>query len=118
MTQSNTKSTSSAHTPSYNTQRHDQGVAVHIDLPGVRKEDVTITTEHQQLHVTAARQNAIPESWTLLNQTERPNAYVLKLKVHQDLDLANTAAQFSNGVLSLQINKRKESLPRQIEIEE
>ena len=111
-----TTSTPNTYTPQYSTVRHDKGVIVNIDLPGVSKEDVTITSEKQQLHVTATRKSHTPDSWTLLNQVERPNAYLLKLNVHKDLDLSKAAAQFNNGVLSLNITKRQQSLPRQINI--
>ncbi|MFC5049332.1 Hsp20/alpha crystallin family protein [Rubritalea spongiae] len=102
--------------PKYSTITHDEGVHIHIDLPGVAKEAVSITSEKQQLKIVAKRENAQEESWSLLNQVERPSNYELALNVHSDLDLATTSAQLNKGVLKVSILKREDSLPKKINI--
>jgi HSP20 family protein len=94
------------------------GVQVSVDLPGVAKQDVTITSEKQQLKIQAQRSDSTPEEWNLVNNSARPTNYELVLNIHPDLDLNKTAARVENGVLSIQIDRRDESLPRQIKIDQ
>ncbi|MGJ8673560.1 Hsp20/alpha crystallin family protein [Rubritalea sp.] len=118
MSETNTTSPQKSTTlnPRYNTVTHEKGVHIHIDLPGVNKQDISITSEKTQLKISATRENAQPEAWTLLNQVERPSSYQLKLNVHSDFDLSSTTAQLEHGVLKLSLSKREESLPRQINV--
>ena len=116
MTETNTATFSKAQAPKYSTIAHDKGVHLHIDLPGVAKDAVSITSEKQQLKISAKRENAQEEEWNLLNQVERPSSYELTLNVHSDLDLSSTSAQLDKGVLKVSILKREDSLPKQINI--
>jgi HSP20 family molecular chaperone IbpA len=103
-------------TPQYKANAEDHGVTLQIDLPGATKKDLTITSEKQQLTIQAVRNTETPSDWSLLNQTQRPENYKLKLNIHPDLDLSTATATFELGVLRLKLNKREENLPRQIDI--
>ena len=94
------------------------GILVSVDLPGVAKQDVTITSTKQQLKIQAQRSDSTPEEWSLVNNSTRPTNYQLVLNIHPDLDLNKTSASVDNGVLSIQIDRRDESLPRQIQIDQ
>ncbi len=103
---------------SYTSTSTKIGVLVAVDLPGVAKQDITITSEKQQLKIQAHRSDSTPEEWSLVNNSSLPTHYELVLNIHPDLDLNKTTARVENGVLSLQIERRNESLPRQIEIDQ
>ena len=102
----------------YKTTTTKLGVLVTVDLPGVAKQDVTITSEKQQLKIQAQRSDSTPKEWSLVNNSSRPTHYELVLNIHPDLDLNKTSANVENGVLSIQIDRRDESLPRQIKIDQ
>ena len=102
----------------YKTTTTKLGVLVTVDLPGVAKQDVTITSEKQQLKIQAQRSDSTPEEWSLVNNSTRPTNYELVLNIHPDLDLNKTSARVENGVLNLQIDRRDESLPRKIQIDQ
>ncbi|MEO1856274.1 MAG: Hsp20/alpha crystallin family protein [Rubritalea sp.] len=104
--------------PSYTSASTKTGVIVTVDLPGVAKLGVTITSEKQQLKIQALRSDSTAEGWNLVNNSSRPTHYKLVLNIHPDLDLNKTSARVENGVLNLQIRRRDESLPRQIEIDQ
>jgi HSP20 family protein len=104
--------------PQYKSTTTKLGVLVSVDLPGVAKQDITITSEKQQLKIQAQRSDSTPEEWNLINNSARPASSELVLNIHPDLDLDKTAAQVENGVLSIQIDRRDESLPRQIKIDQ
>ena len=48
--------------PAYDVREDDGQAVLQVALPGVRKEDLTITVEGQALVVTADRSDAAPET--------------------------------------------------------
>ena len=102
--------------PDYTTENTEQGVVLSIELPGVLKQDTKITSVGNTINILAKRENSIPEEWQLINQARLNEEYALEIELHQDFDLANTKASFSNGILKLEIVKHEAVLPRQINI--
>ena len=115
---SSKESTPSTARAQYKSTTTKLGILVSVDLPGVAKQDVTITSTKQQLKIQAQRSDSTPEEWSLVNNSTRPTNYQLVLNIHPDLDLNKTSASVDNGVLSIQIDRRDESLPRQIQIDQ
>jgi len=102
--------------PDYSSEITDNGVILKIELPGVLKQNTSITTEAHTLTVQAKREHNIPGDWQLINQTQLTEEYALKLELSADFNLADTKASFSNGILKLEITKHESVLPRKIEI--
>lgn len=115
---SSKESTPSTARAQYKSTTTKLGILVSVDLPGVAKQDVTITSTKQQLKIQAQRSDSTLEEWNLVNNSTRPTNYQLVLNIHPDLDLNKTSASVDNGVLSIQIDRRDESLPRQIQIDQ
>lgn len=102
--------------PTFYVAEQESGISVEIDLPGVAKENTKVTSEGDQLTVAATRNDKTPEEWNLLNQSSSVTDYHLKLNLNPKLDLAKTKATFQNGTLILEIPKKEEALPKQIDI--
>ena len=102
--------------PNYKVTNTETGASISIDLPGVKKEDVKLTSERESLKVIAPRTQSTPEDWQLINQATKPEGYELELELSQDLNTSAAEAKFENAVLTLIINKHESSLPREISI--
>lgn len=102
--------------PDYKSETTENGVVLNIELPGVLKENATITSEANTLSIRAKRENGIPEEWQLINQSKLTEEYTLELELSKDFNLADTKANFSNGILKLEIAKHEAVLPRKIDI--
>ena len=102
--------------PNYKVTNNDTGAIIAIDLPGVTKEDVKLTSERESLQLTASRSQSTPDGWQLINQATKPEGYELNLELDSTLNLAAAEAKFENAVLILNISKHEESLPREISI--
>lgn len=102
--------------PSYRASEGESGVTLHVALPGVRKEAVDLSFRENILSIRASREDSTPADWQVRREAAKPDAYELKIRLHGSLDPAKTSAALANGVLSLQIGKRDEALPRRIEI--
>ena len=102
--------------PNYKVSNSDTGAVISIDLLGVKKEDVKLTSERESLKLTADRNQSTPDSWRLINQAAKPEGYELELELDSTLNLSSAEAKFENAVLSLNISKHEASLPREISI--
>lgn len=111
-----TESETRTSVPHYTSSTTDTGLELKIDLPAVRKENIKLSSEGNELSLTAKRESSAQENWQLINNQLTPTEYKLSLEVHPDLDLTSVAASLAQGVLSLSISKKEAALPREINI--
>lgn len=89
---------------------------VHLDLPGVREEDVDLTIERNVVSVRANRGSPRQDSDELLVD-ERPHGeFTRQLFLGENLDPARLTASYDGGVLTLTIPVAEESKPRRVRI--
>ena len=105
--------------PRYNTRRVDEhtwelGVAV----PGVKREDVEVSLEDNELEVVAHRRSTVPDNWRPL-QVERfaPTSYRLELTLGIDVDPERISAKLEDGILTLRLPVAEAAKPRRISVE-
>lgn len=78
-----------------------------IDLPGVNKEDVSVSLKEGNLTVTCKKiENKKDESVFLLKERFE-GTYSRSYYVGDEIKIQDISAKMENGVLSLMINKRK-----------
>jgi HSP20 family protein len=102
-----------------------EGYRIHVDLPGVRKEDVEINVEDDVLSVRAQRKpytvgvtsadSAAKAAQAFLNEV-RTGTFQRSFRLAKDADVTAVNASMSEGVLEVRVAKRKEAQPRKIEI--
>ena len=80
----------------------DEHAVISIDLPGVRPEQITVTTEHRTLQVKAERDGR--------------QAIVRHYAIEPKFDLGQVQAHLALGVLTLTLPKAAEAKPRQIAV--
>ena len=102
--------------PTFFVSENDSGISIEVDLPGVNKENTKITSEDNNLTLNATRESSSPPDWNLLNQSHPPTDYKLKLALNPKLNLTKTKATFQKGTLILEVPKKEEALPKQINI--
>ena len=82
----------------------DGSASISIEVPGVLKEDVVVTTEASKLEVTVSKKLNKPVKF--VKSWEVPNIY----------DLPKTASVLVNGILTIQVPRSKTSLKRTVNI--
>ena len=89
-------------------------ILLHADLPGVRKDDITINIDNGKMILSGMRY--IPTngaaSWRELADVEFRRTFA----VPQSIDINNVHAELKDGVLHLHLPKSESAKPRQIEI--
>jgi len=89
---------------------------VHIDLPGIDKDDVDLTVERNVVSIRAERRPAREEGDEVIVD-ERPHGiFTRQLFLGDNLDANNLSADYDRGVLMLTIPVADESKPRRVQL--
>ena len=91
--------------------------SLHLDLPGVKKEDVKITYNNGQLVISGERKSENVHKDATYHHVERAfgkyyRAFNLPEKIVED----KINADFKDGMLNITIPKAEETKPKQIEV--
>lgn len=88
----------------------DDGYLARLDLPGVRKDDISLQLEESYLEVKATR------SFEGEGDESRSLDYRKRFKVPEDVDTQAIVATYEDGVLSLSLPKGEKAKPQQIKV--
>lgn len=101
-------------TPATDIIEEEARYVLRSDIPGVQKEDLSITVENNMLEIEG---KASRELFKLNSSDESPDyAYRRKFRLNQDIDSTNINAHLENGVLTLALGKSEALKPRKIEV--
>lgn len=90
-------------TLTYDVQEDDKTWTLSLDMPGVAREDLSITIDGAVIRVET--------------KAEAKRQYKAAYELAEEIDAANTSAKLENGVLTLSLAKKQpESKARTIEI--
>jgi HSP20 family protein len=100
--------------PAVDVYENEKEILLHADLPGVRKDDITINIDNGKMILSGMRY--IPTTgaaaWRELADVEFRRTFA----VPQSIDISNVQAELKDGVLHLYLPKSESARPRQIEI--
>ena len=96
--------------------RKDDTFYVHLDLPGVRPDDVDLTVERNVLTVHAERRGPTDEGVELLANERPQGTFTRQLFLGDTLDTENLQADYDAGVLTLRIPVAEQAKPRKVSI--
>lgn len=96
--------------------RRGNHVVAHLDVPGVRPEDVDITVERNVLTVRATRHLDIAEDDERIVGERRHGELVRQLQLGDSLDTQRVSADVTDGVLTLRIPVAETATPRKVEV--
>jgi HSP20 family molecular chaperone IbpA len=81
---------------------------VYADVPGVKKDDVTVKYHEGKLELEASRTLPSDEGW--------PSDFRRVFSIGPDVDVDRITAELENGILCVHLPKRDAVKPRQIPI--
>jgi HSP20 family protein len=91
----------------------DDHYLVHVDLPGVKKEDVSVELQSGLLTISGVRTPIESKA----QRQERPyGAFTRSLTLPEGIDADAIAADYVDGVLTLTVPKPEGSKPRKIAV--
>jgi len=100
--------------PAVDIFENESEILLHADLPGVRKDDITINIDNGRLILSGIRYISTTGAlaWRELADVEFRRTFA----VPQSIDINSVHAELKDGVLHLHLPKSESAKPRQIEI--
>lgn len=105
--------------PRYQARKvEDHAWELRVTLPGVRREDVSVSLEDDELEIVAERKSRTPENWRRVGVARRiPDRYRLELGLGVVVDPEKIAARLEDGVLTVQLSAPEEARPKRISVD-
>ncbi|WP_300461451.1 Hsp20/alpha crystallin family protein [Desulfobacula sp.] len=100
--------------PTVDIYENDDEILLHADMPGVKKEDISVNIDNGTLSLSGVRRfdNKGVSKWEEFSDVE----YVRSFSVPQSIDVEQVEAELKDGVLKLHLPKSEVAKPKMIEI--
>ena len=97
----------------------DKAYTVHADLPGVKKDDIHIAIDGEQVSITAETRNekAVKEGDRMLRTERHAGKYHRTFALGNVVDEAAASAKYVDGVLEVTLPKKVAPAARRITIQ-
>lgn len=96
----------------------DDHYEIIADLPGVDKDDLSVTVENNVLTIEAnTEQSTEQKDGQMLRRERRIGSYLRTFNLGQDIKDSDINAALKNGVLTLEVPKSEEAIPNRKRIE-
>ncbi len=90
-------------TPKYSVSNNEDAYEVEVYVPGVTKDQVSVTLEKDTLTVVASRSSVKPENWKLVSGEYSSTDYELKLNINVDVNEDKISAKTEDGVVTISL---------------
>lgn len=103
--------------PAVDVRETDESFVFTAELPGLTKQDVSITLEDNVLTLTGERQFETGEAKNEFRRIERSyGRFTRSFTLPNDVDNDRVEANYGDGLLTVTVPKTEKSKPRKIEI--
>lgn len=103
--------------PAMDVVENDREIAIRIDLPGIKPEDVKVELEDNVLTVSGEVGDTIEKEGDRYHYRERNyGSFQRSLRLPSTVDTDKVDASFDNGVLNIVLPKLPQAQPKQISI--
>jgi HSP20 family protein len=113
-----TDSPSAVWSPSTDLVETDDDFRLHLDVPGMTKDDITINLQNRTLTVSGERSSERTDESEEFVRVERAfGTFHRTFTLPDTVDADHIEATYDNGVLTISVPKTEERTRRQIEIQ-
>ena len=105
--------------PAVDVSENDERYVVRAELPGVKKDDISVTLEDDVLHISGETrsEHEEKEQGRVIRQERHYGKYVRSLRLASAVDEQKIKAKYKDGVLELVLPKSESVKPKQIAVE-
>ena len=104
--------------PRVDIEEHEDRFEVHADLPGVKKDEISVTVENGTLTIKGERSRSSNEEKNPLRRSERVyGAFSRSFRLGEQIIADKITAHYRDGVLTLGVPRAEAARPRSIEVE-
>ncbi|MBC8010114.1 MAG: Hsp20/alpha crystallin family protein [Burkholderiales bacterium] len=102
--------------PRYQVNETPEAYGLTVELPGVAKDGLELSVDHEQIRVFGRRAWRKPEAWTALHRETRDFSYELVLEHGRVIDTDKVHAELRDGVLRVSLPKVESRKPRKVAV--
>jgi len=104
--------------PALDVLEDNNNLIVRVELPGVKKEDISISLHESTVTISGERRNEKRYEGSETSREERFfGRFTRSFQLPKAVDPAKVKANYSEGILTVTLPKAEEAKPRQIEIQ-
>ena len=103
--------------PATDILEREDGFYVYMDIPGVRREDLSIDINENELTVTGRALQGATEKESFLEVQFGPGEYVRAVSLSDRVDRERITANLKDGVLTLHLPRLEQLAPRRIPVQ-
>ena len=111
-----TQEQSEAVKPRYHVQTAAESYSVQVELPGVKKDAVSLNLDRNVLTVRGRRSTTPHADWKPLHRELNDVDYLLRLKLNVPVEDSKLSAQLADGVLTVVLPVKETAKPRTIPV--
>lgn len=104
--------------PAADIHEQDQRIILKLEMPGVDRKTLRVDQQGRELTIRGVREGdtAVPKGYRAVYQERCPVEYVRAFEVNEEVDLNSIQAAYADGVLTVELTKKSQAVPRRIEI--
>lgn len=103
--------------PAADVRETDEAFVVEAELPGMKRDDVSVTFEDGTLTLSGERKYEEETNGSNLRRVERSyGSFSRSFRLPREIDAESVKASFADGVLTITVPKTETAKPRTIEI--
>ena len=107
-----------AFNPRVDIDEHEDRFELHADLPGVNKDEISVTVEKDTLTVKGERSRATQDKTDNVRRSERSyGKFSRSFRLGSQIDSEKITANYRDGVVTLNVPKAETTRARTIEVE-
>lgn len=97
----------------------DKSYSVHAEIPGVKKDDINVAIDGNQVEISAEVKNEkeIKDGEKVLRSERHYGKVYRAFALEQDIDETATQARYADGILELRLPKKASSSVKRITIQ-
>ena len=104
--------------PAVDVYEDEQKLALKLEVPGIKQEDLDVRVENQTLTVKGERKFDAEENEENFHRIERRfGTFTRSFTLPMTVDTTSVSAKYDNGVLAIQLAKKEVAKPKQVKIE-
>jgi len=109
--------TTAAFMPAADVYEDDKKILLKLEVPGIEEKDLDVSVENNTLTVKGERKFEKEEKEECFHRIERRyGSFYRAFTLPSTVDTEHVSANYTNGVLKLELKKKPEAQPKQIKV--
>jgi HSP20 family protein len=113
------RSATGANMPAVDVKENDKAYVIQAELPGIKKEDISVTVQDGVLTISGESRSETKEEkeGRVIRQERRYGKFVRSMRLGTAADESGMKAAYKDGILEVTVPKAKQPEPKKISVD-